>query len=413
MIHLKKKHSLVDRIIVIIFVTVFVLSALITAVGSKMIYDLTENDINKEVQNAARTLKSLYESDYGSSNFMELSADNFAEIINIIKCSNDIDFTLFQGDTRIFTSVRNNDGSLAVGTKAAEEVVENVLEGGQEYFYHRVMVNGEYYVGYYIPRADSSGEIVGMYFAGKPLESATANVVEAIQLFIVISAAILVVSVTFCIFYLRRIIIGMRDIKEYITKVANGDFSASISSKTVNRGDEIGDIGRHAEKLCDNLRDMIERDPLTMLYNRRSCRARLKELETERISYSIVMCDIDFFKKINDNYGHACGDAVLKKVAEILEQGVYKNNGFAARWGGEEFLLVYPEKSIDEVKVYLEMLADRLRNEEYTSGCITFRVTMTFGAVCREADEYFDDTINRADELLYKGKANGRNRIEV
>ncbi|MGN0675902.1 MAG: diguanylate cyclase [Oscillospiraceae bacterium] len=411
----QKQHSLVNRILIIVCTAIFVLGVIITSVDSRMIYTVTENSIKTEIQSAAETMKNLYEHEldvYADS--FEISADDFNRIIGYISCSKDVDFTIFHGDTRVFTSIINPDGSSAVGTKASEEVIEKVIGGGQEYFYSRVMVNGQLYIGYYIPLFDRNKNVSGMYFAGKPLDSAKANSTAAMRTFILISAAVLIISTGICFFYLKNIINGMLDIKQYITKVANGDFTAALSSATISRCDEIGDIGRNAEMLCGNLRDMVERDPLTSLFNRRSCRRKIQELDEKSISYSLVMGDIDFFKNINDKYGHSCGDDVLKSISAMLSSHAAENGGWAARWGGEEFLFVYPQKDIVQVKSLLDEVAEEIRSAKYNgSNNECFGVTMTFGAACHFPDESFDETICRADELLYKGKQSGRNRIEI
>lgn len=411
---MKKQHSLLNRILIIICTAIFVLGVIITSVGSRMIYTVTENSIKTEIQSAAETMKNLYEHELGvNADSFDMSAEDFTRIIGYIGCSNDVDFTIFNGDTRVFTSIINPDGSSAVGTKASEEVIEKVIGGGKEYFYSRVMVNGQVYIGYYIPLFSRDKTVSGMYFAGKPLDSAKANSDAAMRTFILISVAVLIISTGICFFYLKNIINGMLDIKQYITKVANGDFAASMSSNTVSRCDEIGDIGRNAEMLCGNLRDMVERDPLTSLFNRRSCRRKIQELDEKNISYALVMGDIDFFKNINDKYGHSCGDAVLKSISAILSKHTAQNGGWASRWGGEEFLFVYPQKDIAQVKSLLDEVADEIRSATYGDGNECFNVTMTFGAACHAPDENLDETICRADELLYIGKQSGRNRIEI
>ena len=205
----------------------------------------------------------------------------------------------------------------------------------------------------------------------------------------------------------------LREIKQYINKVASGDFSANLSEKALKRDDEIGDIGRHAQILCSNLRDMVERDPLTMLLNRRSCRIKLDELIEKNAGYSAVMADIDYFKSINDTYGHACGDFVLKEISALLKNYSDKYGGFSARWGGEEFLMVFPEKNIQETLEIAGMILDDIRSQRYSFENHTINVTMTFGIAQAEKGETADLTINRADALLYQGKDNGRNRIVV
>ena len=419
-----KKHSgIAVRIVVLICITVCGLCVVITTVGAKLIYSFTENSVQSEIQNAARTLKRLYDYEFvvstpssdiiNRNNNQKMTLQDFSRLTSMIGCSDDIDFTLFRDDTRIFTSVKNSDGSTAVGTKADIDVADNVLNNGSEFFNRKVLVNGQFYAGCYIPIKSFDGNIVGMCFAGKPLDAATSNATKAVGIFIAVSLGVLLLSLTVCIIYLKAIVSGLGDIKQFITAIANGNFSVKMNDETLHREDEIGDIGHHALKLRDNLRDMVERDPLTTLLNRRSCRIKITELEEKSIPYAVVMGDIDFFKNINDEYGHAAGDEVLKAISRYLYDVTEKNNGFTSRWGGEEFLCVFPNKNMQYITEMLTGLMNGIRSAEFKFSNSKIHVTMTFGAVVHIEGEDMDCTINRADKLLYKGKQSGRDRYEI
>ena len=105
-------------------------------------------------------------------------------------------------------------------------------------------------------------------------------------------------------------------------------------------------MGRHAQEVGETLRTLIYKDPLTRLYNRRAGRIELSkyidlaEASNYRKKVVVALGDIDFFKKINDTYGHDCGDLVLTKLSDIFVKYM-DNNGIPIRWGGEEFLLVF------------------------------------------------------------------------
>lgn len=155
-------------------------------------------------------------------------------------------------------------------------------------------------------------------------------------------------------------------------------------------------------------------DSLTGLYNRRYI---LEKLENELVNYketkkkfSLILADIDYFKNINDSFGHDCGDQVLKTVAQNLQDTV-KEKGIVSRWGGEEFLILLPETEIDDARI----LADEMRkiNEEkiIEYNKIQISITLTFGVTVNEDYEMIDDTIKKADDALYKGKSKGRNCV--
>ena len=394
----------------------------ITFTGTSLIYAATEEGIKSEISSAAGTLKNLFEKEYPGEltadgyiyRFGEtaVTAEDFYEIISYIDCDTDVDFTVFYGDTRIFSTIVNESGSSAVGTKAADKVITEVLKNQNEYFYRRVEVSGSSYMGYYIPMM-SGHDVIGMYFAGKSVERAETNVNHAIVIFIIISLTILIVALTACMVTTEKMVRDLTDIKKYIRSIANGDFTAHMNNSIPKRDDEIGDIGVNAQILCTNLRDMVERDPLTTLLNRRSCRIKLDELIENNTPYVAVMADIDYFKSINDTYGHACGDFVLKKMSQLLKKYVTEEDTFVSRWGGEEFLLIFPEKTAMEAKSVTENILSEIRNTEYKYYNNTIKVTMTFGIAQSAKNETADVTINRADALLYKGKDSGRNRIEI
>ncbi len=154
-------------------------------------------------------------------------------------------------------------------------------------------------------------------------------------------------------------------------------------------------------------------DPLTQLLNRRSMEMHLhtsKELAKLRnFSFSIVIADIDDFKKINDLYGHDCGDKVLVDVATILRNNL-RENDYACRWGGEEMLLL-----INSNLTVTEKITERIRREIESSityhDNIPIKITMTFGIIEYIPGVSIKKQIQMADNKLYVGKNNGKNQV--
>ena len=410
---------MVNKILLMIVITGLFLGAVIITAGAVMIYNSKEDGIRSEIHTAGRTLGNLYDAEYNGdlsydgSTFMAggkpVEVRDFVRIINYIDCEDDIDFTLFYKDTRVFTSVQNIDGTFAVGTKAANDVTENVLTLGNEYLSNKVLVNDVYYMGYYKPIISDDGEITGMLFAGKPLESAVSTAADATIKFIVLAIVTLIISLGCCFVGSQRMLADFSVIKQYLAKLAQGDFSASLPEKTVQRKDEVGEISKHIVKVHKNLRDMVERDPLTSLLNRRSCKNRMDNLIiSDSEGYSVVMGDIDFFKKINDTYGHAAGDYVLKNISDILERYCHENDGFAARWGGEEFLVIVPGCGLVEAR----QLAERIRKKIESQKDEQKGVTISIGVAAYNGGNYNED-VKKADMALYEAKNNGRNRVCV
>ena len=155
-----------------------------------------------------------------------------------------------------------------------------------------------------------------------------------------------------------------------------------------------------------------QEDHLTGLLNRRRV-MQLLEHEIGRASrydtrFSVILMDIDHFKAVNDRFGHQAGDAALKKIADVIKTGV-RSPDFVGRWGGEEFLIILPETSIDGALSLAEKLRARL--ESTTLGRIG-RKTASFGVATFADGDDLAAVIARADAGLYAAKRSGRNRVE-
>ncbi|MBE5963447.1 MAG: sensor domain-containing diguanylate cyclase [Lachnospira sp.] len=125
---------------------------------------------------------------------------------------------------------------------------------------------------------------------------------------------------------------------------------------------------------------------------------------------ALIMCDIDFFKKVNDNYGHNGGDSVLINISKIL-LGCVGQDGTVIRWGGEEFLLVLPDCDLEKAIVMAELIRRKVETAMFIYGEHHIKVTMSFGLTNIDENLSSDDNVRKADEKLYLSKANGRNRI--
>lgn len=123
---------------------------------------------------------------------------------------------------------------------------------------------------------------------------------------------------------------------------------------------------------------------------------------------SIAFLDIDYFKKINDTYGHQTGDSVLQEFCQLIEKNTRKSE-LLVRWGGEEFILVCPNLNIHGMKALAEKLRTLIEAHQWP---YDMRITCSFGIAERKIESN-EDFLHRADEALYQAKAQGRNRIVV
>jgi diguanylate cyclase (GGDEF)-like protein len=174
---------------------------------------------------------------------------------------------------------------------------------------------------------------------------------------------------------------------------------------------DVTDIAAYEQKLVE----MSVRDGLTGIYNRRFFETRLEE-EFERHkrysrSFSIIMQDIDFFKSVNDTYGHQCGDFILKSFASLILANIRKVDIFA-RYGGEEFCCLLPETKLDSAVKLAEFLRSKVENHVFQFNHTEIKITISQGVAELEKDiKSAESLLRKADDALYEAKNGGRNRV--
>ncbi len=170
------------------------------------------------------------------------------------------------------------------------------------------------------------------------------------------------------------------------------------------------------------LEQMAVTDSLTELYNKGYILKRLDSELTRTVRYnesiSVIMIDIDYFKKINDSFGHIAGDNILKKLAEKLTESV-RDVDIVARYGGEEFLVVCPNTSIGGASILAERIRENVQNTVFQAGSSDIRITVSLGLASLSpsshisSDFNFEQLLKEADSALYKAKSAGRNRVAM
>jgi diguanylate cyclase (GGDEF)-like protein len=156
-------------------------------------------------------------------------------------------------------------------------------------------------------------------------------------------------------------------------------------------------------------------DALTRLPNRRRMRAMLADERARAVRsgrpFGVVIADLDHFKKINDTHGHEAGDRVLRAVASVLKQKL-RQQDCVARWGGEEFLFLLPDTDLNGAGALAEKLRDAVASAPVDIAATgPLPVTMTFGVTAFLSSQSIDQSLRLADEALYRGKTQGRNRV--
>jgi len=164
-----------------------------------------------------------------------------------------------------------------------------------------------------------------------------------------------------------------------------------------------------------NLRFLAERDPLTGLYNRRAfferARPMLEECKARQCPGTIAILDIDHFKKVNDTYGHDAGDQVIKRVAKVLDERSERSGTLTARFGGEEFVLLFSGRANEDVQAECEAIRQEIAAMKIPHEKTFLGISVSIGAAVIQHDEGMDNNLNAADQMLYMAKADGRNRV--
>lgn len=165
------------------------------------------------------------------------------------------------------------------------------------------------------------------------------------------------------------------------------------------------------------LSEKAEKDGLTGAYNKGALLERgpevMKRAELLKEELSVIVFDIDFFKKINDGYGHPGGDYVLKALCHIVASKLIRSHDYFARYGGEEFVLILsgaPQKNALEIA---ERVRTTIQNAEFNFEGKKIPVTISLGVATRKDENDWDALFNRADAALYQSKQSGRNRVTL
>jgi len=157
-------------------------------------------------------------------------------------------------------------------------------------------------------------------------------------------------------------------------------------------------------------------DPLTQVYNKKGILNFLEKFLANFVRYkkepfSVLMLDIDYFKKINDTYGHLAGDFVLKEFVKIIRDKI-RSSDILGRFGGEEFVLILPNTKVSGALKLAQRIKDEVENHLFEYGKDKIKFTTSIGITSSSLNDNVETLLERVDEALYDAKKKGRNRIE-
>lgn len=209
------------------------------------------------------------------------------------------------------------------------------------------------------------------------------------------------------------------------------NFVETFGSKTENKKDHLDGIAKEYTTVNSELEEYKKQvarlqndlnkyktesitDHLTGLYNRKYMDIKMAE-EIERFKrigtpFCVMMADIDYFKNVNDNYGHLIGDQVLKHLSKTIQDTIRKTD-FAFRYGGEEFLIMLVNADVRNAQHVAEQIRKKLETVNFSLKDKSFNVTASFGISAFERDDTIESVIKRSDDRLYKAKQTGRNKV--
>lgn len=190
------------------------------------------------------------------------------------------------------------------------------------------------------------------------------------------------------------------------------EVNQSLESKVQERTKALEDANK-------KLNELSITDPLTNIANRRHFDTSFQDIwnlaHRKGVEVAVVMCDIDYFKQVNDTYGHLAGDVVLKEIGAILKNSLKRSTDFVARYGGEEFVIVLYDTDIDAAKQLCMTIKQNLQSMDgfEFQGTKLKAVTMSFGisSTIPTEDNNYEDLVKSADSALYTAKENGRDCI--
>lgn len=417
-----KRKSLMGTFNYIIILPVFFIGIVMAGISYILIKKNVYYEIRSGMENEAYTLANTYDVMYPgyyelvkAENLMALKKGEHYltnDFIDNIKEDTGLEITIFYNDIRMITTLYSNNKRI-IGSKMNSAIKKDVLDNGYSKFYDDVRIEEERFFAYYLPVHNGSENIIGAICILKPANQIHSKFAKQVIPLIAIIIAGVVIITYLNYLYFGKLNKNFKHIRNFIGEVTGGNLKAEMNREALAREDEIGDVAKASVNMQRSLRNLIVKDSLTDLYNRRYCNQNLKNLSEQYIKtgepYTLAIADIDFFKKVNDTYGHTAGDEVLVSVAQIMKKSM-AGKGFAARWGGEEFLLVYTGCDMETTLTYLEMLVEAIREMRVEYDDKAIKITISIGVATGNGDSV-DKVLCTADNRLYHAKKEGRDRV--
>lgn len=413
----------------------------------KLILD-TQSDVKKiyvvigasdNEQNIVEDIKAEAESYSNQVEFIYLNKMSYSDMIDTLKSASDDSVILFVrwlndvegkafvpvrvlnaiskvANVPIYGTQRQFLGEGIVGgylydlyqvSKEAAKATISIIEGGnlKSYISTENAYNEFVFDERYLERWDIDLEKLPL---GSRIEFKEDSLWDTYGVYIILAALVIILQLV--------LIVGLvsnyrkRMMAEEELYIMNESLETQVSVRT----QELENAKARLEDVNKELELLSRLDPLTKLYNRKHMNERLNEAKSLFVRsgqiFTVMMLDIDDFKKINDSYGHAIGDEILKMVSSCLVEN-FRKHDVVARWGGEEFLILCSMLNEENSRLCAEQIRKKIEELIYHHDDIDLSVTVTIGVSTIRDGETVDEMVNRADKALYRGKKEGKNKV--
>ena len=262
----QKKLSVMAQLVMLCVIPMVIMVAFVTVYAIGTMRNMVHDSTMEGLENLCRSVYAAYEAfDPGAYRIegetLYKGNYNVSENVDIIDSfveGSSADVTLFYGDTRRATSLRDKDtGERILGTKASDAVIQTVINEGKNYETDNVTINGETYYAFYMPAVDSTGKCVGMVFAGQPATEANAKINRSSMMILGIAALILIIALLVCIKIASAIAKVIIQTETLLSSLAEGDLNLAVNERILRRSDEIGVMGHAVQRLLEELQNII------------------------------------------------------------------------------------------------------------------------------------------------------------
>ena len=254
------------KMLILAIIPVLVMGIVAILISNTVVKNKLLDDAKQKLKATSNAVLAAYDQNAGDY-FVNATGDVWKGAYNVslstpfiddIAAKTGIEVTFFYNDTRLVTSLKDADGKRILGSKAGDFLVENVLQEGNEVFTNRVLVDGTFYFGYYVPvHQNNSDEIIGMVFAGMPVKEIYASLNLITMIFTVAIVVILVIAVIGCLLVSRGIAKSIQSSMDVVKQISEGNLNVEIEQSMLDRKDEAGALSCNTQTLIDNLSAMI------------------------------------------------------------------------------------------------------------------------------------------------------------